>query len=68
MQILASAGPPEGLYGRRKMTHYLRRAGHRVAFCTVHRLMTDLGRNGIRRGKGVRTTIPARDATAPRTW
>ena len=60
--ILATAGTPEGLYGRRKMTHHLRRAGHRVAFCTVHRLMTALGRNGIRRGKGVRTTVPAKDA------
>ena len=60
--ILATAGTPEGLYGRRKMTHHLRRAGHPVAFCTVHRLMTDLGRNGIRRGKGLRTTIPAKDA------
>jgi len=59
--ILATAGTPEGLYGRRKMTHYLRRAGHQVAFCTVDRLMTDLGRNGIRRGKGVRTTVPAKD-------
>jgi putative transposase len=60
--ILATAGTPEGLYGRRKMTHHLRRAGHQVALCTVDRLMTDLGRNGIRRGKGVRTTVPAKDA------
>jgi putative transposase len=59
--ILATAGTPEGLYGRRKMTHYLRRAGHQVAFCTVDRLMADLGRNGIRRGKGVRTTVPRKD-------
>ena len=59
--ILATAGCPEGLYGRRKMTHHVRRAGHQVAFCTVDRLMADLGRNGIRRGKGVRTTVPARD-------
>ncbi len=60
--ILATEGTPEGLYGRRKMTHHLRRAGHQVAFCTVDRLMTALGRNGIRRGKGVRTTVPAKDA------
>jgi putative transposase len=52
---------PEGLYGRRKMTHYLRREGHRVAFCTVDRLMRDLGMNGVRRGKGIRTTVRARD-------
>ena len=52
---------PEGLYGRRKMTHYLRRDGHRVAFCTVDRLMRDLGMNGVRRGKGIRTTVRAVD-------
>ena len=59
--LLAVQGTPEGLYGRRKMTHYLRRRGHKVAFCTVDRLMADLGMNGVRRGKQVRTTIPARD-------
>ena len=59
--LLATRGTPEQLYGRRKMTHYLRRAGHRVAGCTVDRLMRDLGMNGIRRGKAVRTTIPGKD-------
>jgi transposase InsO family protein len=43
------------------MTHWLRRQGHEVAFCTVDRLMRDLGMNGVRRGKKVRTTIPAKD-------
>jgi putative transposase len=63
--ILATAGTPEQLYGRRKMTHYLRRQGHQVAACTVDRLMRDLGRNGARRGKGVRTTVPTKaDARA----
>jgi len=37
--LLAVQGTPEGLYGRRKMTHWLRRQGHEVAFCTVDRLM-----------------------------
>jgi putative transposase len=60
--LLATKNTPEGLYGRRKMTHYLRRLGHPVAFCTVDRLMTSLGMNGIRRGKQVRTTIPRKDA------
>jgi putative transposase len=60
--LLATRTTPEGLYGRRKMTHYLRRCGHDVAFCTVDRLMRDLGMNGIRRGKRMRTTVPARDA------
>ena len=30
--LLATRNTPEGLYGRRKMTHHLRRQGHRVAF------------------------------------
>jgi transposase InsO family protein len=59
--LLSVQGTPEGLYGRRKMTHFLRRQGLEVAFCTVDRLMRDLGINGVRRGKTVRTTIPARD-------
>jgi putative transposase len=63
--ILATAGTPEELYGRRKMTHHLRRAGHQVAFCTIDRIMAELGRNGIRRGKALRTTIPGRDADRP---
>ena len=74
---------PEGLYGRRKMTALIRRttvpAASRGA---VDRAMRDLGLSGIRRDKGIRTTIPAkdgiragdllnRDFTAPRpdhTW
>ncbi len=60
--LLATRGAPEGLYGRRKMTHHLRRQGLAVAFCTVDRLMRDLGLNGVRRGKGIRTTVPAKDA------
>ncbi len=53
---------PEGLYGRRKMTAYLRRSGlPDVAYCTVDRLMKTLRMNGVRRCKGVRTTVPAAD-------
>jgi putative transposase len=59
--LIATRGAPEGLYGRRKMTHYLRRQGHQVAFCTVDRLMRELGATGIRRGKTIRTTVPRRD-------
>jgi len=59
--LLAVGGTPESLYGRRKMTRYLRRQGHQVAFCTVDRLMRELGMNGVRRGRGVRTTVPAKD-------
>jgi len=32
--LRATIGTPEDLYGRRKMTAYLRRQGHRVALCT----------------------------------
>ena len=59
--LIAVQGTPEGLYGRRKMTHWLRRQGHQVAFCTVDRLMRVLGMKGVRRGRQLRTTIPAKD-------
>ena len=59
--LLATVGTPEGLYGRRKMTAHLRRAGLEVAHCTVDRLMRDLSMNGVRRGKKLRTTIPGED-------
>ncbi|WP_086006510.1 IS3 family transposase [Nocardia araoensis] len=54
-------GRPEQMYGRRKMTRYLRRQGHDVAFCTVDRIMRELGLNGVVRGRKHRTTIPAKD-------
>jgi len=53
---------PEGLYGRRKMTAYLRRTSMpEVSAGAVDRAMKALGLNGVRRDKGVRTTIPAKD-------
>jgi transposase InsO family protein len=53
---------PEGLYGRRKLTAYLRRTTHpEVAFCTVDRCMRILGHHGVRRARKVRTTIPSAD-------
>lgn len=54
-------GTPEQMYGRRKMTRYLRRRGHQVAFCTVDRIMRELGMNGAVRGRRHRTTIPDKD-------
>lgn len=54
---------PEAMYGRRKMTRWLRRQGHRVAFCTVHRIMRELGLHGVVRGRRQRTTIRAKDGT-----
>ena len=59
--LLATRNTPEELYGRRKMTHLLRRRGLEVAFCTMDRLMRDLGLNGVRRGKRPRTTVRAKD-------
>ena len=55
---------PEGLYGRRKMTAYVRRTSLPNASAgAVDRAMTILGLSGVRRDKGVRTTIPAKDGT-----
>ena len=53
---------PEGLYGRRKMLAFLRRNGHTDASPgSVDRAMKALGLNGVRRSKGIRTTIPGKD-------
>ncbi len=55
---------PEGLYGRRKMTAYLRRTTMPEASAgSVDRAMRTLGLCGVRRDKGIRTTIPAKDGT-----
>ncbi len=56
---------PEGLYGRRKMTALVRRQlGFADASAgSVDRAMTALGLSGVRRGKGIRTTIPGKDGT-----
>ncbi|ONI71206.1 hypothetical protein ALI144C_52835 [Actinosynnema sp. ALI-1.44] len=55
------SGKPEQMYGRRKMTRYLRRHGHDVAFCTVDRIVRDLGHHGVVRGRRPRTTIPSKN-------
>lgn len=60
--LLATVDTPEGMYGRRKMTAYLRRQGHDVSQRRVDRLMGDLGLNGRVRGRGVRTTIVNKNA------
>jgi len=53
---------PEGLYGRRKMTAYVHRRGlPEASFGAVDRAMKALALNGVRRDKGIRTTIPAKD-------
>jgi putative transposase len=53
-----------GVYGARKVWRQLHREGIAVARCTVERLMRELHLEGVRRGKGRRTTTP--DATAAR--
>jgi transposase InsO family protein len=55
--LLTTVGTPEGMYGRRKMTPYLRRKGHLVSLDTVDRLMRDKGLSGVVRGGKHRTTI-----------
>ena len=47
------------VYGADKVWHQMNREGTPVARCTVERLMKGLGLQGVRRGKAVRTTIPA---------
>lgn len=45
------------VYGAEKVWRQLNREGVAVARCTVERLMRQLGLQGVRRGKAVRTTI-----------
>ncbi len=61
--LRATAGHPESLYGRRKMTAYFRRQGLPVAHCTVDRLMRAGGMNGVLRTKSVRTVFSRRSSS-----
>jgi putative transposase len=45
------------VYGYRKVWHALKREGNHVARCTVARIMAEIGLQGARRGKSVRTTV-----------
>ena len=53
------------VYGARKVWRQLQREGHCVARCTVERLIREMGLQGVRRGKGVRTTISDKAAPCP---
>ena len=53
------------VYGADKIWRQLRREGTVVARCTVERLMRLRGLQGVRRGKGVRTTVPDAKAVCP---
>jgi putative transposase len=44
------------VYGYRKVWHQLKREGVSVARCTIERLMKALTLQGVRRGKGIKTT------------
>lgn len=56
--------PRERFYGRRKMTHWLRRQGHAVSFCRVDRLMGQQNLEGLRRGQHKITTRRGKGALA----
>jgi putative transposase len=53
------------VYGADKVWRQLLREGVAVARRTVERLMRRLGLQGVRRGKGVRTTVPDAKAVCP---
>jgi putative transposase len=49
------------VYGADKVWLELNRQGIAVARCTTERLMRQLGLQGVRRGRKVRTTVPGKD-------
>ena len=53
------------VYGVRKVWRQMQREGHRLARCTVARLMRNAGLQGVIRGKPVRTTIGDKAAPCP---
>ena len=44
----------------------MKREGFDVARCTIERLMKDIGIQGVRRGKKMRTTVPDKSVPCPR--
>ena len=53
------------VYGADKVWRQMNREGVTVARCTVERLMRGLGLRGVRRGKGMRTTVADPKAPCP---
>jgi len=53
------------VYGARKVWRQMLREGFGVARCTVERLMTELGLQGVIRGKPIRTTVQDKAAPCP---
>jgi transposase InsO family protein len=56
------------VYGARKLWMAAQRAGHDIGRDQVARLMGDLGIQGVRRQRHVRTTGRPRGRHAPPTW
>jgi putative transposase len=54
------------VYGARKVWRQLNRESIPVAHCTVERLMSGLGLQGVIRGKRIRTTVQDKAAPCPR--
>ncbi len=54
------------VYGARKVWRQMHREDKPIARCTVERLMRNMGIEGVRRGKRVRTTIPDVSKPCPR--
>jgi len=54
------------VYGVRKVWHQMQREGFDIARCTVARLMKELGLQGVKRGKSVKTTVSNKAEPCPR--
>jgi len=55
----------QSVYGARKLWHAMKRERFNIARCTVERLMRDIGIEGVRRGKKIKTTWPDRALPCP---
>ena len=55
----------QSVYGARKLWHAMKREKFDIARCTVERLMRDIGIEGVRRGKKVKTTWPDKALPCP---
>ena len=53
------------VYGARKLWHTMKREKFDVARCTIERLMRDIGIEGVRRGKKIKTTWPDKALPCP---
>ena len=55
----------QSVYGARKLWHAMKREKFDVARCTVERLMRNIGIEGVRRGKKIKTTWPDKALPCP---